>query len=126
MKNNKEQELDYKQWRLREILRLHKQGYTCSEIGKRVGLSRQRIHQILRAQGGKDYKGIGQPRTRTCEYCGEPFQWDGRTKPACPRCTARVCTLCGGPCTRGAKTCRKCYMKRHRKATAIRVRYEHD
>ncbi|MEO0091895.1 MAG: hypothetical protein ABIK61_04200 [candidate division WOR-3 bacterium] len=67
------------------------QKYTAIEVARRLGLSRQRIGQILHKLG------IATPRMKKVKF-GNPLH--------------RYCSICGGEKSTYAYICRKCYDKK--------------
>lgn len=101
-------------WRNDEIIRLYQAGLTGSEISQRVGISRQRVNQIIRTKAKHVHVPRGKPRKRTCPRCKETFEWNGTGRPLCPNCDKPHCAICGKSCTRGSSTCWNCFVKRKR------------
>lgn len=71
-----------------EILKGYKRGGTIAGLSVKFGISRQRIHQILK-RSGAEMRGRGKPRkTRlklTCKECGKPFETISRSRKYCTR-----------------------------------------
>ena len=97
-------------------LRLRKRGLTYREIGERLGVSRQRAHQLV-ARAGQ----IPVFR-KVCERCGAPFTTRLAKARYCPECRSEKrtlrCKLCGRECEpnelvedergRPTKLCKEC------------------
>jgi hypothetical protein len=77
----------------RAVRRLHLAGASLREIATALGLSHQRVHQIVEAAGGSRRwrKGAKTPRPGPCSFCG--------------RTAEKVKTLIAGP---GVYICNRC------------------
>ena len=77
----------------RAVRRLHLAGASLREIATALGLSHQRVHQIVEAAGGSRRwrKGAKTPRPGPCSFCG--------------RTAEQVKTLIAGP---GVYICNRC------------------
>jgi hypothetical protein len=77
----------------RAVRRLHLDGASLREVAKALGLSHQRVHQIVEAAGGSRRwrKGAKVPRPGPCSFCG--------------RTAEKVKTLIAGP---GVYICNRC------------------
>jgi ClpX C4-type zinc finger len=60
----------------RAVRRLHLAGASLREIATALGLSHQRVHQIVEAAGGSRRwrKGMKSPRSGPCSFCGLPVE----------------------------------------------------
>ena len=88
-------------------------GLNIGEIAKAIGLSRQRVHLLVRRNPT-----WGKPVRRTCQRCGQRYL-GGRGTHLCCLCTSssravRFCAKCGKRKCRGANLCLRCHMKQLR------------
>ena len=100
-------------------LELRKKGLTYREIGKRLGVSRQRAHQLVARAGQVPVF------RKVCERCGASFETRRARARYCPECRfgkrAFRCKLCRKTCSpdelvkdergRPTKLCKECAAK---------------
>lgn len=93
-----------------EARRLRAKGLTCTQIGARFGISRQRVHQVVRAVEMPEYQGPQKPNISTSNRplkggrTKEPGYWDAQLR-AHAICLAAIkrgeivrqsqCEICG-------------------------------
>ena len=98
-----------------QILELKKQDpkRTLEAIGKEVGLSRQRVHQILTEEGVDTHK--DQP---ICDGCGVVLQ-PSKKRPYIDPNGNRYCMICRTQMVYGTYTCTDCGSKVQRRRKSI-------
>lgn len=72
---------------MEEIVSLRKKGLSGTEIGKKLGVSRQRIHQLLIHLPEEERKIFTRPKrrvyTKTCPICQKEFETIARVRVYC-------------------------------------------
>ena len=98
-----------------QILELKKQypRKTLESIGLEVGLSRQRVHQVLTEEGINTHK--DQP---TCDGCGKILQ-PSKKRPYISSSGDRYCTTCREQMVYGTYTCTDCGAEVRRRRKSI-------
>jgi len=98
-----------------QILELKKQNptRTLEDIGKEVGLSRQRVYQVLTEEGVATHK-----THPTCDGCGIVLQ-PSKKRPYIAPNGNRYCTICREQMVYGTYTCTDCGSEVRRRRKSI-------
>lgn len=98
-----------------DVIRLYDAGKNLCEIAKQLGVTRQRVHQIV---GGRADRNAVVPRV--CQRCGANYQ-GRRATHLCEQCTKtpsrmnRPCPMCGVQIAASSSLCFRCsVIKRNR------------